>query len=65
MTKHCWSSSAATSIRQDTLSQNLRGWWKVAKQLSKARLSAFVVSTAAVGYIAGKLLYLYMGTQYL
>lgn len=39
---------------QKTWLKEAKKWAKIAKQLSKARLSALVVSTTAVGFIAGK-----------
>ena len=45
---------AATHRTGRSWLKQLRHWNKIYKQLSKARLSALVVSTATVGYIAGK-----------
>ena len=47
-------STAVSGSRQKTWLQEAKAWSKIAKQLSKARLSALVVSTTAVGFIAGK-----------
>jgi len=51
-------SSAATSatafVASNTVSLSLPELLRLYKQLSKHRLSALVVSTAAAGYIAGK-----------
>ena len=46
-------STATSGVRQKTWLQEAKSWGRVAKQLSKARLSALVVSTTAVGFVAG------------
>ena len=53
--RQCSTTAAAAVPRPKSWLQEAKGWTKIFKQLSKAKLSGLVVATAAVGFVAGTL----------